>query len=165
MCWPRPTGVSYPHSQHMTTTILKSSIPSNWINVTRNQFHNGIDFSQVIDSVESMPGVLKSWKFGLCLRKLSQRRHKTCAFPSITSKFNLFVISIRTLKYQKSPLCVNCLCLLSSTVNTKIRQLFRFLINCLESSNFINYFKNITTKIFTFFICLFEPLESQLPKK
>jgi hypothetical protein len=46
----------------MTTTILKSSISSHAIDVSKYEFHNGIDFLQVIDSVESMPGVLKSFK-------------------------------------------------------------------------------------------------------
>ncbi len=41
-------------------TILTSSIASNEINVYKNQFQNRIDFSQSIDSVESMLGVLKS---------------------------------------------------------------------------------------------------------
>jgi hypothetical protein len=44
----------------MTTTILKYSISSQGIDVSKNPFHNKIDFSQGIDSVESMPGVLKS---------------------------------------------------------------------------------------------------------
>ncbi len=58
VCW--PIGVSLSHRQHMTTTILKSSILSHGINVSKNQFHNGIYFSHGIDSVESKPGVLKS---------------------------------------------------------------------------------------------------------
>ncbi len=44
----------------MTTTVQKSSIPSHGIDVSKNQFHNGIDFSEGIDSVKSMPGVLSS---------------------------------------------------------------------------------------------------------
>jgi hypothetical protein len=43
MCW--PIGVSFPRTQHMTT-ILKSSIPSHEIAVSKNQFHNGISFPQ-----------------------------------------------------------------------------------------------------------------------
>jgi hypothetical protein len=43
-------------------TIPKSSISSNGIYASKNKFHNGIDFSQGIDSVESMTGVLKSLK-------------------------------------------------------------------------------------------------------
>jgi hypothetical protein len=35
--------------------ILKASIPSYGIDVPKNQFHKGIDFSQGIDFVESMP--------------------------------------------------------------------------------------------------------------
>jgi hypothetical protein len=53
-------GYIFPHIQHMTTVILKSSISSHGIDVSKNPFHNKIDFSQGIDSVESMPGVLKS---------------------------------------------------------------------------------------------------------
>jgi hypothetical protein len=41
-------------------TILNSSVPSQEFHAFKNQFHNRIDFSQGIDSVESMPGVLKS---------------------------------------------------------------------------------------------------------
>jgi hypothetical protein len=48
--------MSIPHTHHMPTTILKSSVPLYGIDVSKNQFHNGIDFSQGIDSVESMPG-------------------------------------------------------------------------------------------------------------
>jgi hypothetical protein len=44
----------------LTTTIQKSSILSHGINVSKNHFHNGIYFSHEIDSVKSMPGVLKS---------------------------------------------------------------------------------------------------------
>jgi hypothetical protein len=33
-----------------------------YIDASRNQFHNGMDFSHGIDSVESMPGILKSPK-------------------------------------------------------------------------------------------------------
>ncbi len=45
-------------------TILKSLNLSHRNEVYKNQFHNGIDFSQEIkiDSVESMPEVLKSLK-------------------------------------------------------------------------------------------------------
>jgi hypothetical protein len=47
--------------QHVTTmTIMKSSITSHDIDASKNKFHNGIDFSQGIDSVEAMPGVNKS---------------------------------------------------------------------------------------------------------
>ncbi len=49
MCW--PIGASFPHTQHMTITILKSSIPSHGIDVSKNQFHNVNDFSQRIESV------------------------------------------------------------------------------------------------------------------
>ncbi len=47
MCW--PIGVSFPHTQHMTTIILKSSIPSHGIDVSKIQFHNGVNFSQDFD--------------------------------------------------------------------------------------------------------------------
>jgi hypothetical protein len=43
--------VYFSNTQQMTTTIMKSSIGG-----SKNQFHSGIDFSQGIDSVESMPG-------------------------------------------------------------------------------------------------------------
>jgi hypothetical protein len=47
----------------MTMTILSFSIiPSHGVDASKNQIHNGIDFSQGIDSVVSMPGVLKSLK-------------------------------------------------------------------------------------------------------
>jgi hypothetical protein len=49
-----------PYTQNMTMTILTSSVPSQEFHASKNQFHNGIDFSQGIDTVESMPGVLKS---------------------------------------------------------------------------------------------------------
>jgi hypothetical protein len=39
-----------PLHQRISTTILKSSIPSHGIDVSKNQFHNGIYFSQGIDS-------------------------------------------------------------------------------------------------------------------
>ncbi len=42
--------------------LLKSSIPSHGMDASKNQSYNGIDFSQGIDSVESMPEVLKSYK-------------------------------------------------------------------------------------------------------
>jgi hypothetical protein len=41
-------------------TIMKSAIPSHEIDASKNKFHNGIHFSEGIDSVESMPGVIKS---------------------------------------------------------------------------------------------------------
>jgi hypothetical protein len=44
-------------------TIVNSSVPSQEFHAFKNQFHNGIDFSQGIDSTESMPGVLKSFEF------------------------------------------------------------------------------------------------------
>jgi hypothetical protein len=44
------------------TAIIKSSIPLHGIDVYKNQFHKGIEFSQGADSVESIPGVLKSLK-------------------------------------------------------------------------------------------------------
>ncbi len=53
-------GYIFPHIQHMTTTILKSSISLHGIHVSTKPFQNKIDISQGIDSVESMPGVLKS---------------------------------------------------------------------------------------------------------
>jgi hypothetical protein len=53
-------GVSFRRTQHMT--ILNSSILSHEINASKNEFHRGIDFSQRINSVERMPGVLKSSK-------------------------------------------------------------------------------------------------------
>jgi hypothetical protein len=40
----------------------KSSITSHGTDVSKNQFHKGIGFSQEIDSVESMPGILKTSK-------------------------------------------------------------------------------------------------------
>jgi hypothetical protein len=40
----------------MTMTIPQSSVPSHGIDVSKNNFHSRIDFSQGIDSVESMPG-------------------------------------------------------------------------------------------------------------
>ncbi len=46
----------------MTTTFLKPSIPSHGIDVSKNQFQDEINFSQGIDSVESMPRVIKSLK-------------------------------------------------------------------------------------------------------
>jgi hypothetical protein len=36
-------GVLPPHTQPMTTTILKSSIPSHGIDASKIQFHNGLD--------------------------------------------------------------------------------------------------------------------------
>jgi hypothetical protein len=42
--------------------LLKSSIPSHGMGASKNQSYNGIDLSQGIDSVESMPGLLKSLK-------------------------------------------------------------------------------------------------------
>jgi hypothetical protein len=51
-----------PHTQYMMTKILKSSIPSYGIDVPKDQFHEGIVFSQGIDSVESMHRVLKGLK-------------------------------------------------------------------------------------------------------
>jgi hypothetical protein len=53
-------GYIFPHIQHMTTAILKSSISSHGIHVSTKPFHNKIDFSKGIDSVESIPGVIKS---------------------------------------------------------------------------------------------------------
>jgi hypothetical protein len=50
----------FPHTQHSTATILKSSIPSHTKDVSKSQFHNGIDFSQGIDSVESGQGAHES---------------------------------------------------------------------------------------------------------
>ena len=51
--------------------LLKSSIPSHGMDASKNQSYDGIDFSQGIDSVESMPEVsLKVKKFWL--RKKSQ---------------------------------------------------------------------------------------------
>jgi hypothetical protein len=46
----------------MKTTVLKCSVPSHGNDVFKNKFHKGIDFSLGIDSVESMPGVLESFK-------------------------------------------------------------------------------------------------------
>jgi hypothetical protein len=45
----------------MTTTILNFSISSHGIDVSKNEFHNGIDFSQGIESVKSMTGVFRSF--------------------------------------------------------------------------------------------------------
>jgi hypothetical protein len=45
-----PIGVFFPYTQHMTTTILKSSIPSHGIAASNRQFHNGINFSEGIDA-------------------------------------------------------------------------------------------------------------------
>jgi hypothetical protein len=55
-CWkcvdqygcPSPTHI------HMMMTILKSSMASHGIDVSKNQFRSRMDFSQGIDSVESM---------------------------------------------------------------------------------------------------------------
>ncbi len=57
-------------------TILKSSIPSHEIHASKNQFHNGIDFSQEIDSLESMPGVLKSLKIQAQYKHNSEHVHR-----------------------------------------------------------------------------------------
>jgi hypothetical protein len=57
MCW-----MSFSHTQHKSTTILKSSVSSHGIDVSKYPFHNKIDFSQGIVSVESMPGIIKSLK-------------------------------------------------------------------------------------------------------
>jgi hypothetical protein len=43
-------------------TILQSLIPLHGIDASNNQFHNGIDFSQGVDSVESMPRALQRLK-------------------------------------------------------------------------------------------------------
>jgi hypothetical protein len=43
-------GLSFPHTQHMSTTILKSSIPSHGTDDSKYQFHDGINFSQGIDA-------------------------------------------------------------------------------------------------------------------
>jgi hypothetical protein len=40
----------------MTMPIPQSSVPSHGIDASKNNFHSRIDFSQGIDSVESMPG-------------------------------------------------------------------------------------------------------------
>jgi hypothetical protein len=59
----------------MATRILKSSISSHGINVSKNQFHNEINFAQEIDSMESMPGVLTSLKIrALDMRSDSEDR-------------------------------------------------------------------------------------------
>jgi hypothetical protein len=60
MC--RLTVMPFHHTQHVTMAIMKSSIPSHENDASKNQFQNGIDFSQGIDSVESLPGVIKSIK-------------------------------------------------------------------------------------------------------
>jgi hypothetical protein len=39
------------NTQHLTTTILQSLISSHGIDVSKNPFHNEIDFSQGIGSV------------------------------------------------------------------------------------------------------------------
>jgi hypothetical protein len=46
----------------MTTKILKSSIPSHGIDVSKTQFYRGIDFLQGIYAVESMSRVFESLK-------------------------------------------------------------------------------------------------------
>ncbi len=38
-----------------------------------NQFHDGIDFGEEIDSVESKPGFFKVYKFGLYVVSLFQQ--------------------------------------------------------------------------------------------
>jgi hypothetical protein len=63
-------GVSFPHTHHTTMTILKSSIPSLGINVSKNQYHIRIDFLQATNSVELMPGLLKSLKISLIISKI-----------------------------------------------------------------------------------------------
>jgi hypothetical protein len=50
MCW--PIGCPSPQIQHMTTTILKSSILSRDISASKNQFHNGIN-SQGISWIDA----------------------------------------------------------------------------------------------------------------
>jgi hypothetical protein len=71
-------GVDQPVSpdptQHMKTTILKSL--NSGIDVSKNQFHNGIDSLQAIDSVESMPRGLKSFKPGL--NYTARTAHNVC---------------------------------------------------------------------------------------
>ncbi len=53
-------GVSFSDVQHVTMSILKSSIPSHGIDESKNLFHSGIDFLQGIDSMDSVPRFLKS---------------------------------------------------------------------------------------------------------
>jgi hypothetical protein len=60
------TELSFPQTQHVMTTNLKSYTPSHRIDVSKDQFHNEIDL-QGIDSVESVLEVLKSLKIlALC---------------------------------------------------------------------------------------------------
>ncbi len=59
MCWPIRVS-SFPHTQHMTTTILNTSVPSHGIGDSKNIFYNGKDFSQGSDSMESMHRILKN---------------------------------------------------------------------------------------------------------
>ncbi len=54
--------MSFPHTQHMMTTILKYLIHSHGIDVSKNQFHKVTYISQGIGSMEPMPGVLNSLK-------------------------------------------------------------------------------------------------------
>jgi hypothetical protein len=49
-------GLLLTHTKHMAMPIPQSSVPSHGIDVSKNNFHSRIDFSQGIDSVESMPG-------------------------------------------------------------------------------------------------------------
>ncbi len=59
MCW--PIGVSRSTYDDDNSEILNFSHGIE-IDVFKKQFHNGINFSQGIDPVESMPGVLNSLK-------------------------------------------------------------------------------------------------------
>jgi hypothetical protein len=54
-------------------TELKSSVRSYGIDATKNLFHNGIDFSQGISSVELMPRVSKCLKI-LALATIQHNR-------------------------------------------------------------------------------------------
>jgi hypothetical protein len=61
----------------MTTKIINSLSPSDGIDDSKNQFHNRIDLSKVIDSMELMPRILKSLKIW-ALEKLLVSDAVTC---------------------------------------------------------------------------------------
>jgi hypothetical protein len=59
----------------MSFKFLKLSTSSfRVLNPPPTQFHNGIDFSHGIDSVESMPKILRSLKFGSWLQSQNPPR-------------------------------------------------------------------------------------------
>jgi hypothetical protein len=73
----------------MKMTILKSSIPSHGIDVSKNQFLNGIDFSQGIDSVQSMHGILKSPKIqALNYDRVEREKNETLLYEVYENRPN-----------------------------------------------------------------------------